>query len=123
MSDTVDMFRDLKELRQLERQRLGVKCPKCISEQPRRQPTILLPGRVCKLHKPWYSDPRPKPTDAEWNAAMEGTGWTQGANPPVQKATEPHSITFHPDGSMTDTRTGHYDRAPFGRNFFWGKRA
>jgi hypothetical protein len=81
MGDMGDMYRDMKEMQKLERERLGVRCSKCISEQPRRQPTILLPGRVCKVHKPWYRDPRPKPTNEEWNKAMEGTGWTQGPTP------------------------------------------
>lgn len=61
MSDTVQGFRDLKEYRKMRRDRFGVPCPKCIEEQPKRQPTILEPGRVCRVHKPHYRDPRPEP--------------------------------------------------------------
>ncbi len=39
MSDAIDDFRALKQFRALVRARFGVPCPRCISEQPRRQPT------------------------------------------------------------------------------------
>lgn len=77
MSDTIDMYRDMKDLRTTQRQRLGVKCPVCIERLPRAQPKILLHGQVCRAHKPHYRDPRPPITADEFNAAMEGTGWTQ----------------------------------------------
>ena len=77
MSDTIDDFRAMKDLNKLTRERFGVPCPRCIVEQPKRQPTILEPGRICRVHRPFYRDPRPQPTAAEFNAAMEGTGWTQ----------------------------------------------
>ena len=77
MGDMGDDFRAMKDMNRQMRSRLGVPCPRCIAEQPRRQPTILLPGRRCKVHYPAYHDPRPEPTAEEFNAAMQGTGWTQ----------------------------------------------
>lgn len=68
----------MKELRKYQRERLGSPCPECQSRLPRAHPKILLPGQVCRAHKPHYRDPRRQPTDDEWNAAMDGTGWTQG---------------------------------------------
>lgn len=77
MSDTIDGFRDLKELRRLERERFGIKCPVCVDRLPKAQPKVLLPGQVCRAHKPHYRDPREQPTAEQWNAAMNGTGWSQ----------------------------------------------
>lgn len=77
MSDSVDMFRSMKDMRRLERERLGVKCPVCIEKLPRAQAKILLPGHVCRAHKPHYKDPRPQVTAEEFNEAMDGTGWRQ----------------------------------------------
>lgn len=77
MSEAIDMYRDMKELHKLKRQRFGVPCPRCKAEQPRRQATILLPGQACRVHRPAYVDPRPRITADEFNAAMAGTGWTQ----------------------------------------------
>lgn len=77
MSDAIDDFRAMKELRALRRARFGVPCPRCRSEQPKRQPTILEPGQRCRVHRPAYRDPRSEPTAAEFNAAMADTGWHQ----------------------------------------------
>ena len=77
MSDMIDMFRDMKDMRKLERERFGVKCPVCIERLPRAQPKVLLHGQVCRAHKPHYRDPRPPITADEFNAAMAGTCWTQ----------------------------------------------
>lgn len=77
MSDMIDMFRDMKEMRQLERQKFGIKCPVCIESMPKAQPKVLLHGQVCRAHKPHYRDPRPPITADEFNTAMVGTGWTQ----------------------------------------------
>lgn len=65
MSDAIDDFRALKEFRRAVRERFGVPCPKCREEQPRRQPTILEPQRVCRVHRPPYRDPRPELTQAD----------------------------------------------------------
>lgn len=65
MSETVEMFRALKQFGQKKRAKFGVPCPKCREEQPRRQPTILLPGARCRVHRPHYVDPRPELTQAD----------------------------------------------------------
>lgn len=56
--DTADYWNDLKEIRREERARLGVPCPQCRVKQPKREPTILLPGQRCKVDG--YRDPRPR---------------------------------------------------------------
>lgn len=43
--------------------------------QPKREPTLLEPGRLCRVHKPAFRDPRPQPTDEEFNARMAEHGW------------------------------------------------
>lgn len=68
MSDMIDMYRDMKDLNKLLRAKFGVQCPRCQIEQPERQPTILLPGRRCKVHKPPYRDPRPELTQADYDS-------------------------------------------------------
>lgn len=68
MGDMIDMFRDRKELRKLIRARFGVPCPKCQVEQPRREPTILVPGDRCMVHRPMYRDPRPELTQADYDS-------------------------------------------------------
>lgn len=65
MSDAIDDFRALKTYRQLVRDRFGVPCPRCQQEQPRRQPTILIPGDRCRVHRPAYRDPRPELTQKD----------------------------------------------------------
>lgn len=57
MGDTGDYFRDLKEIRKERRKELGVDCPLCPKIQPKRIPTVLLPGQRCKVCG--YTDPRP----------------------------------------------------------------
>lgn len=74
MGDMGELYRDMRDMRRMERERLGMQCPKCLSGQPLRQATITLPGGMCRAHKPIYRDPRPRLTDEEWNTAMEGTG-------------------------------------------------
>ena len=77
MSEAVEMFRCMDDLRRIKRDRMGVKCPVCVQKLPRAQPKVLLHGQVCRAHKPHYRDPRPEPTADEFNAIMAGTGWTQ----------------------------------------------
>lgn len=72
----IDAFRDMKELKRLERERFGIPCPICREKLPKAQPKILQPQQVCRAHKPSYRDQRPMPTDAEWDEAMAGTGWS-----------------------------------------------
>lgn len=72
MSDAIDDFRALKDFNKLKRKHFGVPCPMCIKEQPRRQPTILLPQRRCRVHKPAYRDPRPELTQADIDTLPSG---------------------------------------------------
>ena len=65
MTDAIDDFGALKQFRRLRREAFGVPCPRCIEEQPRRQPTILEPQQVCRVHRPHYRDPRPELTQAD----------------------------------------------------------
>lgn len=67
MGDMIDMFRDRKALRKAIRDRFGVPCPQCVSEQPKRQPTILVPGDRCMVHRPFYRDTRPELTQADYD--------------------------------------------------------
>lgn len=68
MSDMIDMYRDLKDCARILRDNYGVPCPQCQRGQPRRQPTILMPGRRCRVHRPAYRDPRPELTQADYDA-------------------------------------------------------
>ena len=66
MGDMGNIYRDMKDWRRLERQTFGMKCPKCQQEQPQRQPTVLLPGASCWVHRPYYVDPRPRLTQEDY---------------------------------------------------------
>lgn len=72
MSDAIDDFRALKQMRARERVAFGVKCPECLRRLPKAHPKVLLPGQTCRAHKPHYRDPRTMPTDDEWQNAMNG---------------------------------------------------
>lgn len=74
MSDMIDAYRDLKDLRQTERRVFGVPCPVCVERLPRAHPKILQPGQLCRAHKPHYRDPRPEPTANEYNERMVAAG-------------------------------------------------
>lgn len=63
MGDMGDYYNDLKADRKERRARLGVPCPQCNVKQPKRQPTILLPGQRCKVDG--YRDPRPREDGAD----------------------------------------------------------
>jgi hypothetical protein len=56
MGDEGDFWRGVREARQERRLLLGVDCPRCPKVQPKRNPTILLPGQRCKVCG--YRDPR-----------------------------------------------------------------
>lgn len=56
MGDMGDLYRDLKSHRAELRKRLGAECPQCRVVQPKRTPSILLPGQRCKVDG--YRDPR-----------------------------------------------------------------
>lgn len=51
-------YNDVREARRDLRDRLGVDCPNCRLKQPKRTPSILLPGQRCKVDG--YCDPRPR---------------------------------------------------------------
>ncbi|MDR6511511.1 hypothetical protein J2792_002383 [Novosphingobium capsulatum] len=74
MSDMIDAFRALKDMRQTERKVFGIPCPVCIEKLPKAQPKILQHGQVCRAHKPHYRDPRPRPTTDEYNEQMAAAG-------------------------------------------------
>ena len=79
MGDMIDGFRALNDLRQIERRVFGVVCPVCREKLPKAHPKVLQPGQTCRAHKPHYRDERPEPTAEEYNAAMQGTGWSRSA--------------------------------------------
>lgn len=56
MGDTGDDFRAFREVMKKRRAELGVPCPECRRLLPKANPSILLPGQRCKIHK--YRDPR-----------------------------------------------------------------
>ncbi len=47
MGDMGDDFRAFKEHKREQRRKFGVPCPACIKREPKRNPTILLPGQTC----------------------------------------------------------------------------
>jgi hypothetical protein len=56
MSDYAELCKDLREQRKLDRERYGVPCPECVRLLPKANPSILLPGQRCRIHR--YRDPR-----------------------------------------------------------------
>lgn len=68
MSDTIDDFRFMSNVRAAKRKLFGVPCPQCNVKQPKRQPTILLPGQRCRVDG--YRDPREE-TDEQFQAACD----------------------------------------------------
>lgn len=58
MGDMGDLYNDLKQHRRELREAHGVPCPHCRDKQPKREPSILLPGQRCKVDG--YRDPRPR---------------------------------------------------------------
>lgn len=55
--DMGEFYNGLREDRRKRRAELGVSCPGCRVTQPKRTPTILLPGQRCRVCG--YRDPRP----------------------------------------------------------------
>ena len=68
MSDMIETFRAMDEVRKRMRAELGVPCPECQRLLPRAHPKILLPGGYCKMHR--YTDPRPDGLIDQWYAAQ-----------------------------------------------------
>lgn len=56
MGDMGDMWKESRTARRELRERLGVNCPRCNIKQPKRVPSVLLPGQKCKVCH--YRDPR-----------------------------------------------------------------
>jgi hypothetical protein len=71
MGDMGDLYRDWGAGKKAMRDKYGVDCPQCRAKQPKRTPTILLPGQRCKVDG--YRDPRPRVSDEEFEAV---TGWS-----------------------------------------------
>ncbi len=61
MGDMGELFKDFREQRKALRAKHGVRCPGCQKLQPKREPTVLLPGQRCKVCG--YQDPRPRLDD------------------------------------------------------------
>lgn len=58
MSEQGDLWREHREAVRAERRRLGIDCPGCPKVQPKRIPTLLMPGQRCRVCG--YTDPRPR---------------------------------------------------------------
>lgn len=95
MSDTIDAFRDLKEYQRAKRLIWGVPCPVCREKRPKANAKILEPGQLCRAHKPHYRDPRPEPTDEEFDARMAAHGWGR----PTTDESELGISGYYEDGS------------------------
>lgn len=66
MSDMIETFRMMGDIRTLLRKNLGVPCPECQRLLPRAHPKILLPQGWCKMHR--YRDPRPESVIDDFHA-------------------------------------------------------
>jgi hypothetical protein len=71
VSDMIEMFRDLKDLRKHRRATEGVQCPVCREKLPKAHAKILLPGQTCRAHNPHYRDPRDETTTTTRDGAGE----------------------------------------------------
>ena len=49
MSETVEIYRAVKDHRKEQRALLGMDCPGCPKIQPKRTPTRLMPGQTCRV--------------------------------------------------------------------------
>lgn len=67
MGDMGDIYNAMREERRALRAKFGIPCPHCRDKQPKREPTILLPGQRCKVDG--YRDPRPRLTEEERQSA------------------------------------------------------
>lgn len=48
MGDMAEDFREMREARRKVRAELGEDCIGCITIEPKRNPTVLLPGQKCR---------------------------------------------------------------------------
>jgi hypothetical protein len=65
--DVGETFNALRADRKLLRAKYGVNCPKCRTERPKAEASLLLPAQRCKVDG--YRDPRPRLTPVEQAAA------------------------------------------------------
>jgi hypothetical protein len=49
MSDLGDDYRAWREHKRQRRREKGQPCPGCVIVQPRRDPTIMMPGQKCRV--------------------------------------------------------------------------
>jgi hypothetical protein len=49
VGDVGDYWRDAKNYRQKMRLKYGIDCPECNIKEPKRIPTILMPGQKCRV--------------------------------------------------------------------------
>lgn len=49
MGDMGDVWRAVRAAKKERRAKLGKDCPGCPKIQPKRIPTVLLPGQTCKV--------------------------------------------------------------------------
>lgn len=61
--DMGELYNDMRDERRALRSKFGIDCPRCNIKQPKRTPSILLPGQRCKVDG--HRDPRPRLTDEE----------------------------------------------------------
>lgn len=57
MSDMIEVFEAMADVRKRLRHELGQPCSECVRLLPRAHPKILLPGGYCRMHR--HNDPRP----------------------------------------------------------------
>jgi len=62
MGDMKEYFQDWKSYFKQQKEKYGVKCPDCIKREPKRNPTILLPGQRCYCG---YKDKRKRLEDGK----------------------------------------------------------
>lgn len=65
MSDTIEIFRALKDNTKRMRAKYGVECPECKRARPRGNASILLPQQRCRIDR--YRDPRPELTQQQYD--------------------------------------------------------
>jgi hypothetical protein len=56
VSDTAEMYRDLRAHRKEQRRIHAVECPRCLTETPKGWASKLMPGQTCKIDS--YHDER-----------------------------------------------------------------
>jgi hypothetical protein len=57
-SEMGEFYTALREEAKRRREKYGRPCPECVAKLPKTHPSILLPGRRCRIHG--YVDPRPE---------------------------------------------------------------